>query len=49
MKMEFLKRIHFNDWPDWVFDLVDGGQVGRDNRGRIAVYDYALETLSRVK
>lgn len=47
VKMEFLKKIHFDQWPDWVFDLVDGGQIGRDKRGRIAVYDYALETLKR--
>lgn len=49
VEMEYLRPVRCKTAPDWIWELYDGIQVGRDKKGRVAVYDYALERFKRSK
>lgn len=49
VKMEYLRPVICKTAPDWIWELYDGAQVGRDKKGRVAVYDYALERMTKSK
>ena len=52
IRMEFLRKTHLSEtieYPAWVYGLDDGEQVGYDAKGRLKVFDYALEPIHRLK